>query len=115
MDALLTTIAKDKYPSKHEEFGGAGIIITDDPNRVGHEHDIVVYHPQGGTLAWFVFQLKNRFELYVDAGNKYHFYSTIAESLRLFLKSGLTAKESMLMTLAKMDEMMKDWNYAGKK
>ena len=51
----------------------------------------------------------------MDAGNKYHFYSTIAESLRLFLKSGLTAKESMLMTLAKMDEMMKDWNYAGKK
>jgi hypothetical protein len=115
MDSLITIIAQEHYPLKHEEFGGAGIIVTDDPNRVGHNNDLVLYHPQGGTLAWFVFQLKDRFEMYVDASNKYDFYTTIAESLRLYLEYGLTVKESMLMTLTKMDEISKDWDYARKK
>lgn len=115
MDSLITTIAQEHYPLKHEEFGGAGIIVTDDPNRVGYTHDLVLYHPQGGTLAWFVFQLKDRFEMYVDASNKYDFYTTIAQSLRNYLEYGLTVKESMLMTLTKMDEISKDWDNAGKK
>jgi hypothetical protein len=51
----------------------------------------------------------------VDARNKYDFYTTIAESLRNYLEYGLTVKESMLMTLTKMDEIIKDWDYAGKK
>lgn len=43
IELLKSTIEQGKFPKKHKMFGGANLIITDDPNRNFHPGDIIVF------------------------------------------------------------------------
>lgn len=109
MDTLLKQLANEDYPKSHMEFGGAGVIITDDPKRVGHPNDIILTHPDGGSLAWFVYQLKEVYNPKIDSTNKYEFYSIVALSLKYYLRLGLSTRDTMLVTAGKIDSLMNNW------
>lgn len=58
---LLKEINQFRLPKASSTFGGAGLIITADPNRRGTEQDIIVLSDDASTLSWLVYRLQNIF------------------------------------------------------
>jgi hypothetical protein len=107
MEDLILTIAKNIFPIKHEEYGGGCVIVTSDNDRKGHASDFILFHPEGDSLAWLMFQIKARYGSLIDS-------MTIAKCMKTQIDLGLSARDSMLITASKMDDLML-YNYAGKK
>ena len=67
------------------EWRGADIRITsdfktdfNDPNYF--DHDLTVRTRHAGPATWFVFQMRDLFDGWLDAGNKYGFYELLAQA-----------------------------------
>ena len=58
---LKDKINSSQFPNDFPHFGGANLIITNDPNRNYYEHDVEVFSENAGTLSWLVFKLKQIF------------------------------------------------------
>ena len=66
LNEVKGTILNLPIPKSPEEFGGAGLIVTKDPNRAYHEGDVVVCSPYADEISWLIFQLKEVFNGQVD-------------------------------------------------
>jgi hypothetical protein len=67
------------------EWRGADIRITSDFERDFNEpgyfdHDLTVRTRHAGPATWFVFQMRDLFDGWLDAGNKYGFYELLAQA-----------------------------------
>lgn len=67
------------------EWRGADIRITShferDFNEPGHfDHDLTVRTRHAGPATWFVFQMRDLFDGWLDWGNKYGFYELLAQA-----------------------------------
>ena len=67
------------------EWRGADIRITSDfeKNYQGpgyFDHDLTVRTRHAGPATWFVFQMRDLFDGWLDAGNKYGFYELLAQA-----------------------------------
>ena len=76
---LKWNIASGKFPKKHPHFGGADLIITDDPNRNFHKGDILVLTEHASAFSWLIFKLKEIYAEELDYSNKYFFYPRLGE------------------------------------
>ena len=66
------------------EWRGADIRITSDFERNYQEagyfdHDLTVRTRHAGPVTWFVFQMRDLFDGWLDYGNKYGFYELLAQ------------------------------------
>ena len=59
IELLKEKINSGKFPNKFEHFGGANLIITDDPDRRGYPQDVVIYTEHASAISWLVFELKD--------------------------------------------------------
>ncbi len=100
---LRIRINEGDFPSIHEHFGGANLIITDDPNRFSLEHDIVVLSDHAGALSWLVFEIKFICNDRIDYINKYDFYPAIGLWLNQAIDENLDLFECMLFVLTKVE------------
>ena len=67
------------------EWKGADIRITSDFERNFNEpgyfdHDLTVRTRHAGPATWFVFQMRDLFDGWLDWGNKYGFYELLAQA-----------------------------------
>ena len=67
------------------EWRGADIRITSDFKTDFNEanyfdHDLTVRTRHAGPATWFVFQMRDLFDGWLDAGNKYGFYELLAQA-----------------------------------
>ena len=67
------------------EWRGADIRITSDFERdfsePGHfDHDLTVRTRHAGPVTWFIFQMRDLFDGWLDWGNKYGFYELLAQA-----------------------------------
>ena len=67
------------------EWRGADIRITSDFERdfcePGYfDHDLTVRTRHAGSVTWFVFQMRDLFDGWLDGGNKYGFYELLAQA-----------------------------------
>ena len=67
------------------EWRGADIRITSDFERDFNEpgyfdHDLTVRTRHAGPATWFVFQMRDLFDGWLDWGNKYGFYELLAQA-----------------------------------
>ena len=67
------------------EWRGADIRITSDFERdfcePGYfDHDLTVRTRHAGPVTWFVFQMRDLFDGWLDCGNKYGFYELLAQA-----------------------------------
>ncbi len=76
-----------KHPEMERipEWRGADIRITsdfktdfNDPNYF--DHDLTVRTRHAGSATWFVFQMRDHFDGWLDYGNKYGFYELLAQA-----------------------------------
>jgi len=68
------------------EWRGADIRITSDFERDFNEpnyfdHDLTVRTSHAGPATWFVFQMRDIFDGWLDYGNKYGFYELLAQAV----------------------------------
>jgi hypothetical protein len=103
---LKDIINNGKFPTDFPHFGGANLIITNDPNRNYHEGDVVVYSEHAGAISWLVVELKRVYDSKLNSVNKYDFYPYIGELIQASVKAHDDLFETMLFVVDKIEE---DW------
>jgi hypothetical protein len=103
---LKDIINNGKFPTDFPHFGGANLIITNDPNRNYHDGDVVVYSEHAGALSWLVVELKKVYDSKLNSLNKYDFYPYIGELIQASVKQNDDLFETMLYVVDKIEE---DW------
>ena len=106
LTSLRIIIESGKFPTEFPHFGGAKLIITDDPNRSFREGTVVVYTEHAAALSWLVFELKKIYDSKLNAANKYDFYPYIGELIEASVKANDDLFETMLFVVDKIEE---DW------
>jgi hypothetical protein len=79
INQLKTAIQEGNFPSDFEHFGGAELIITDDPARKGHPGDTIVFSEHAGALSWLTMELAKIFDQHINYMNKYVFYPELGK------------------------------------
>jgi hypothetical protein len=106
INLLIEKINSGRFPKKFPHFGGANLIITNNPNRNFKEGDIVIYSKHASALSWLVVELKHIYSSKLNASNKYHFYPYIGE----LIQSSLNARDDIFETMLYVIEKIKaDW------
>ena len=107
INKLKAQINNGKFPTEFPNFGGANLIITDDPKRKGYEHDVVICSEHASALSWLVVQLKEIYNSELDYINKYDFYPYIGE----LIQSSLNANDELIQTMLFVVQEMKSKKY----
>jgi hypothetical protein len=106
LNKLRDTIDSGKFPKQTRHFGGADLIITDDPNRNLDEGKIVVITIHAGAISWLVVQLKNIYHNEVDFSNKYDFYPEIGQ----YILASINTSDDLFDTMHYViNEIEKNW------
>ena len=103
---LNDIINSGQFPTDFPHFGGANLIITNDPNRNYHEADVVVYTDHAAALSWLVVELKKIYDESLNFRNKYNFYPYIGECIQASVYANDDLFETMLFVMDKIEE---DW------
>lgn len=103
---LRAKIETGNYPNSSPHFGGANLIITDDPTYLGLPHDTRILTEHASELSWLVFELKEIFEDRIDYLNKYKFYPKIGYFINETIGQKKNLRETMLYVI---DNLEKDW------
>lgn len=106
LSALREKVNSGQFPSQFRHFGGANLIITNEPNRRHHEGDVVIYTAHASAMSWLVEELKMIYSEDLDYLNKYDFYPQIGRLIKESLRSDFDVFESMLYVI---DEIEKKW------
>ncbi len=106
INLLKEKINSGQFPNVFPHFGGANLIITNDPNRNGYEHDIVICSEHASALSWLVTELKKIYNEEIDYMNKYDFYPYIGQLINNTLKRQELLFETMLHVVEKIES---DW------
>lgn len=106
LKSLKEKIANGQFPNSFPHFGGANLIITNNPNRNFHKGDIVIYSEHASALSWLVVELKEIYTSELDYLNKYDFYPYIGELINNTLIKQELIFETMLHVV---DQIEIDW------
>jgi hypothetical protein len=106
IESLKLVVEQGKFPKEHEHFGGAGLIITNDPNYTGYPHDVVICTQHADALSWLVFELKSIYNSKIDYLNKYEFYPSIGDIIKENFSNDGELIDAML---AVIEEIQKRW------
>jgi hypothetical protein len=106
--SLREQIEKGHFPTDFPHFGGANLIITNDPNRNFHEADVVVYTDHAAALSWLVVELKKIYDDSLNFRNKYDFYPYIGQLIQASVKHNDDLFETMLYVVDKIEEEWKE-------
>ena len=104
LNELKLIINSGQFPTDFPHFGGANLIITDNPDYTGHEGDVVILTPHASALSWLTYKLKDIFDNQLNASNKYDFYTRIGELIQESLKTNKDLFETMLYVVDKIEE-----------
>jgi hypothetical protein len=73
-------ITAHQVPNGGDFFAGAGLIVTDDPNRNYNEGDVFVVSPLARQISWAIYQMKSVFSDEIDHLNKLTFYPALGKA-----------------------------------
>lgn len=107
LEELRAKIKKGNYSKTSPHFGGANLIITDNPTYIGLPHDKSILTEHASELSWLVFELKEIFKDQIDHLNKYKFYPSIGYYINEAFGQKKNLPETMLYII---DKLEKDWH-----
>lgn len=87
------------WDGKPREWGGAGVIITSDPNRNHHHDDLFIVTEHSDLLVWLMYRLKQESRNYLDWSNKELFYTNAAKAAADYLTTTETVDEQKLLLM----------------
>ncbi len=102
-------VAQDvsKLSENTENFRGADIIVSDDPecpSSNGWSDYIRVITPFCREVSWLILQLKDIFREELDFVNKYHFYGAMAEAANTAIKKDSNNRNAVLVAMIERAE-----------
>lgn len=103
LQALREKINRGGFPSEFPHFGGAELIVTNNPNRMGHEHDTVVVTPHASAISWLISELKVIYQSQLDYKTKYEFYPCIGRLILEATKADLDVFDAMLYVVGEIE------------
>jgi type I restriction enzyme M protein len=106
IEEIKDRVLRKDFPSNHRHFGGANLIITDNPKRMGHEGDFVLNSPYAAEFSWLVDELKEYLSDRLTHQNKHAFYERIGELLSLSQKRELGLIDAMTFVLAEVEKFI---------
>jgi len=104
LENLKANLSASNYPLNYPNFGGAGLIITNNPARHSHEGDLVVCTEHAGAISWLIIQLKGIYEDVIDYSNKYEFYQSIGQFANEAIQSGHALPEILQIITEKVTD-----------
>lgn len=104
---LKVLINSGKFPTDFPHFGGANLIITNDPSYVGFERDKVILTEHASAISWLISELKKVYSTKINVGNKYDFYPAIGAMIEISVKYNDDIFETLNYIL---DESQKFWD-----
>jgi hypothetical protein len=87
LEALIQQIKLQNFPTEYDHFGGAELILTNEPDRPFHPGDTVVYSAHASELSWLVDELAKVYAAKIDYGSKYAFYPGVGKVMIDLIKS----------------------------
>ncbi len=93
-------ITTQQVPNDCDLFAGAGLIVTDDPNRNFHEGDVRVVSPLARQISWAVYQMKSVFTDEIDHLNKLTFYPALGRAAIAAIQAGKSDTEILKAIVA---------------
>lgn len=93
-------ITTDQVPKDGDLFAGAGLIVTDDPNRNYHEGDVCVVSPLARQISWAVYQMKSVFSDEIDHLNKLTFYPSLGKAAIAATQASKSDAEILMAVVA---------------
>ncbi len=106
IEHLRTAINSGHFPTDFLHFGGANLIITNEPDRNFHEGDLVIYTEHAAALSWLVIELKKIFDSKLNSMNKIDFYPYIGRLIQASVNANDDLFDTMLFVVEKIEE---DW------
>jgi hypothetical protein len=103
LQTLREKINQGKFPSEFQHFGGAELIITNNPNRKGHEYDTVVVTPHASAFSWLIIELKGIYQSQLDYNSKYEFYPCIGRLILEATQADLDVFDAMLYVVGAIE------------
>ncbi len=100
LSSVEESITAQQVPNDGNLFAGAGLIVTDDPNRNHHEDDIFVVSPLARQISWAVYQMKSVFSEEIDHINKLTFYPALGKAAIAAIQAGKSDAEILMAVLA---------------
>ena len=88
LSEIKEAIANGTFPIDYENFGGAGVIITSDPNFKGCDGDKILFTDDAPRISWLISRLKNAYEKNIDFRNKESFYTLMIQAAAHSLEKG---------------------------
>lgn len=104
---LIVTQDVSKLSQNTENFRGADIIVSDDPecpSSNGWSDYIRVITPFCTEVSWLILQLKDIFREELDFVNKYHFYGAVAEAANTAIKKDNNNRNAVLVAMIERAE-----------
>ena len=106
---LIATQDVSKMSENTENFRGADIIVSDDPecpSSNGWSDYTRVITPFCKEVSWLILQLKDTFREELDYMNKYQFYGALAEAANAAIKKDSNNRNSVLVAIIDRAETM---------
>jgi len=85
IESLKRRIEENNIPKDSEEYGGGGLIITNNPNWKGRAGDVVILTEFSKEISWLVFQLQDLGEFAPNLGVIIKLYTDSGKSLNSIL------------------------------
>lgn len=93
-------ISNQTIPSNLDLFAGAGLIVSDDPQRNRSAEDVFVLSPQARQISWVIYQMKSVFSDEIDYRNKLTFYPSLGRAANRAIADRLTDSEVLRAIVA---------------
>ncbi len=93
-------ITTGQVPNDGDLFAGAGLIVTDDPNRNHHDDDIFIVSPLARQISWAVYQMKSVFSDEIDHLSKLTFYPALGKAAIAATQASKTDAEILMAVVS---------------
>jgi hypothetical protein len=108
LSSVSEFITAQQVPNDGDLFAGAGLIVTDDPNRDYHEGDLLVVSPSARQISWAVYQMKSVFSDEIDHLNKLTFYPALGKAAIAAAQAGKSDTEILMAIVAEAKDFWSD-------
>ena len=96
IESLKRRIKENKIPKDSEEYGGGGLIITNEPNWKGHAGDLVILTEFSKEISWLIYRLQEHGEFAPNLGVIIKLYTDNDCSLNSILNALIQFHEACL-------------------
>jgi len=93
-------IFEDSVPSGGRHWGGAELIVTNDPDRDREEGDVFIVSPYAGEISWVVERMKEVFAEEIDYLNKLTFYPEMGRAALAAIALDASRQDILLAVVA---------------